>query len=71
MHKAKLGITDREVFVPQEHPPCAEAEVDFAEFEIRLAGVIVTIWMFVMRLSCSGKAFHVVYGTQAQEALLV
>ena len=27
-------------------------------------------WMFVMRLSASGKAFHVVHGTQAQEAFL-
>jgi transposase len=70
LRKAELGITDREVFVPQEHPPGAEAEVDFGEFEILLAGVIVKIWMFVMRLSCSGKAFHVAYGTQAQEAFL-
>lgn len=70
LRKAELGITDREVFVPQEHPPGAEAEVDFGEFEILLAGVVVKIWMFVMRLSCSGKAFHVAYGTQAQEAFL-
>lgn len=27
-------------------------------------------WMFVMRLSSSGRAFHVAYGTQAQEAFL-
>jgi len=30
----------------------------------------VKCWMFVMRLSSSGKAFHVAYGTQAQEAFL-
>jgi transposase len=30
----------------------------------------VKVWMFVMRLSHSGRAFHVAYGTQAQEAFL-
>lgn len=68
--RLELGLVDREVFIGQEHPPGAEAEVDFGEFDILLAGVMVTIWMFVMRLSCSGKAFHVAYGTQAQEAFL-
>lgn len=70
LRRLELGIVDREVFVGQEHPPGAEAEVDFGEFEILLAGVVVKVWMFVMRLSCSGKAFHVAYGTQAQEAFL-
>src|SRR5450759_594007 len=31
---------------------------------------MVMVWMFVMRLSHSGRAFHVAYGTQAQEAFL-
>jgi len=43
-----------------------EAEVDFGEFEILLAGVAVKVWMFVMRLSCSGKAFHVGYGNHLE-----
>jgi len=30
----------------------------------------VKVWMFVMRLSHSGRAFHIAYGTQAQEAFL-
>ena len=70
LRRVELGIVDREVFVGQEHPPGAEAEVDFGEFEILLAGVVVKVWMFVMRLSCSGKAFHLAYGNQAQEAFL-
>lgn len=70
VRKVELGFTHREVFIGQEHPAGAEAEVDFGEFEIGLAGAIVTVWMFVMRLSCSGKAFHIAYGTQAQEAFL-
>jgi len=70
VRRVELGIVDKEVFVGQEHPPGAEAEVDFGEFEILLAGVVVKVCMFVMRLSCSGKAFHVAYGNQAQEAFL-
>ena len=70
LRRVELGITDREVFVGQEHPPGAEAEVDFGEFQIVLDTVMVKVWMFVMRLSCSGKAFHVAYGNQAQEAFL-
>lgn len=68
--RVELGIMDREVFVGQEHPPGAEAEVDFGEFQTLLDGVAVKMWVFVMRLSCSGKAFHVAYGNQAQEAFL-
>lgn len=70
VRRVELGIVDIEVFVGQEHLPGAEAEVDFGEFESFLAGAVVKIWMFVMRLSCSGKAFHVAYGNQAQEAFL-
>jgi hypothetical protein len=31
---------------------------------------LIKLWMFVLRLSCSGKAFHVAFATQAQEAFL-
>ena len=50
--------------------PGAEAEVDFGEFYATIAGLVVKCWMFVMRLSHSGKAFHVAFATQAQEAFL-
>jgi hypothetical protein len=30
-----------------------------------IAGVWLKLWMFVMRLSCSGRAFHVAFATQA------
>lgn len=59
-----------EVFVPQEHPPGAEAEVDFGEVWIVLAGVKTKCHMFVFWLSHSGKAIHRIYPTQAQEAFL-
>ncbi len=59
-----------EVFIPQEHVPGAEAEVDFGEVWVVLAGVKTKCHMFVFRLSNSGKAIHRVYSTQSQEAFL-
>ncbi|MGH3849582.1 MAG: IS21 family transposase, partial [Pseudonocardiaceae bacterium] len=60
----------QEVFVPQEHAPGAEAEVDFGEVWVVLAGVKTKCHMFAFRLSHSGKAVHRVYSTQGQEAFL-
>jgi transposase len=68
--RAELGMSIADVVVPQTHPPGAEAEVDFGEFHAVVRGVMVKLWMFVMRLSCSGRAFHVAFATQAQEAFL-
>jgi hypothetical protein len=59
-----------EVFVPQLHAPGAEAEVDFGEVWVILAGVKTKCPMFTFRLSHSGKAIHRVYSTQPQEAFL-
>jgi len=66
--RAELGLDRIEVTVPQAHAPGAEAEVDFGEFHAQVAGALIKLWMFVMRLSCSGRAFHVAFATQAQEA---
>ena len=68
--RGKLVLDKTEVMVPQAHAPGAEAEVDFGEFHAVIAGVVLKLWMFVMRLSCSGRAFHVAFATQAQEAFL-
>src|SRR5690348_862158 len=68
--RAELGLDKVQVTVPQAHEPGAEAEVDFGEFHAQVAGVLLKLWMFVMRLSCSGRAFHVAFATQAQEAFL-
>lgn len=68
--RVELGINKIEVSVPQIHAPGAEAEVDFGEFWTRIGGVLVKCWMFVMRLSCSGRAYHVAFITQGQEAFL-
>jgi transposase len=68
--RAELGLDRVQVSVPQEHLPGAEAEVDFGEFHAMIAGVLLKLWLFVLRLSCSGRAFHVAFATQAQEAFL-
>jgi len=68
--RVELGLDRVEVAVPQTHPPGAEAEVDFGEFSATIAGAWIKLWMFVMRLSHCGRAFHVAFANQAQEAFL-
>jgi len=57
-------------FVPQTHLPGAEAEVDFHDLWVALAGVKVKTALFTMRLSFSGRAAHRAFATQGQEAFL-
>jgi transposase len=57
-------------FVPQSHPPGAEAEVDFCDLWVRLAGEMTKCFLFTLRLSHSGKAVHRVFASQGQEAFL-
>jgi transposase len=68
--RVELGLDRVEVMVPQAHLPGIEAQVDFGEFAAFIGGVLSTCWLFVMRLSNSGRAFHVAFTTQAQEAFL-
>src|ERR671919_366959 len=58
------------VTVPQVHPPGEEAEVDFGELWVWLEGTLTKVWLFVLRLSASGRAFHVAFASQAAEAFL-
>ena len=68
--RIELGLKHVEVSVSQTHEPGAEAEVDFGEFWARIGGELVKCWMFVMRLCCSGRAFHAAFTSQGQEAFL-
>ena len=54
--------------ITQEHLAGAEAEVDFGEFYVDIDGQRIRVWLFVMRLSCSAKAFAMCFAHQAQEA---
>jgi transposase len=57
-------------FVPQVKEPGAEAEVDFGDVLVELAGHLAKCYLFAYRLSFAGKACHRVYACQAQEAFL-
>jgi len=64
----ELDNTLAVVTVPQTHGPGEEAECDFGEFAAWIDGVLVKCWMFCLRLSHSGRGFHVAFCHQAQEA---
>lgn len=57
-------------FVPQTHPPAAEAEVDFHDLWVILQGIKTKTALFTMRLSYSGRAVHRASLSQGQEAFL-
>ncbi len=57
-------------FVPQQHAPGQDAEVDFADLWVRVDGEPTKWFLFTLRLSCSGKAVHRVFPSQGQEAFL-
>ena len=68
--RREIGDQSLAVMVPQTHGPAEEAEVDFGEFGAFIGGVWMRLWMFVLRLSHSGKAVHIAYANQAQESFL-
>jgi transposase len=68
--RVEIGADRCQVMVPQTHPPAAEAEVDFGEFAASIAGQVMKLYMFCLRLSHSGKAFHFGYANQTQESFL-
>lgn len=59
-----------QVTIPQVHLPGAEAECDFGDCYVDLAGVRTRLSLFHLRLSASGRAVHRAFATQAQEAFL-
>lgn len=52
------------------HPPGDEAEVDFGEATVMLAGQPTVVHLFHLRLSCSGKAVTLVFMAPDQTAFL-
>lgn len=70
--EVRIGLSNAAaaVMVPQLHDPGEEAEVDFGEFKAWVDGTLVKLWMFCLRLSASGRGFHVAFANQAQEAFL-
>ena len=66
----EAGRQLEEACIPQTHLPGAEAEVDFADVWIELAGEHIRCFLFTLRMSYSGKAVHRVFASQGQEAFI-
>ena len=67
--RAELESGTPLVTVPQVHPPGDEAEVDFGEATVIIAGTPVKVEIFNLRLSHSARSVHVAFGSDGQEAL--
>jgi transposase len=65
---AEAGRGPSQAFIPQAHQPGQDAEVDFGDVYVDLAGVRTLCYMFVFRLSFSGKAVHRISASEGQEA---
>lgn len=68
--KAELGWLGREVYVPQSYAWGGEAQVDWYEAEVEMAGERVRRQFFAMRSMASGAAFHCSYERATQQAFL-
>lgn len=68
--EARDGHVHLEGMVPQQHLPGEEAEVDFADVWVRIAGQMTKCHLFTLRLSFSGRAVHRVFISEAQEAFM-
>jgi transposase len=65
---AEAGRGPPQAFILQAHQPGQDAEVDFGDVYVDLAGVRTLCYMFVFRLSFSGKAVHRISASEGQEA---
>ncbi|MCA1678147.1 MAG: IS21 family transposase, partial [Actinobacteria bacterium] len=65
-----LGEVVDQTFVPLCHEPGAEAEVDWGEAEVLLAGVRCEVHLFLMRACFSGGCFVQAFTRETQQAFL-
>jgi transposase len=68
--KQELGLTGREICVPQSYDWGAEAQVDWYEAWADLPGERIKLQVFAMRSMASGGAFHRAYLRATQQAFL-
>lgn len=69
--KQELGLSGREVFVPQSYDWGQEGQVDWFEATAKLGGgEACKLQLFAMRSMASGDAFHRAYTNATQQALL-
>jgi transposase len=65
-----LGGLAEEAFVPLVHDPGREAEVDWGEADVVIAGVGRRVHLFLMRACFSGACFAVAFTRETQQAFL-
>ncbi len=65
-----LGIAVDEVRVPLWHDPGVEAEVDWGEADVVIAGALTTVYLFLMRACFSGACFVAAFPRCTQQAFL-
>ncbi len=70
MRRRELGEPVDEVFVPQVHEPGIEAEVDWGEAIVEIAGQRRKVCLFLMRACYSGAAFVIAFERETQQAFL-
>src|SRR6266849_2053398 len=70
LRKRELGLSGREVFVPQSYSWGQEAQVDWFEAVAKLGGERCKLQVFAMRSMASGDAFHRAYTNATQQAFL-
>ena len=68
--RAELGQVARETFVPQVYEWGDEAQVDWYDAQVEVAGERRAVHIFAMRSMASGGAFHVAYFHATQQAFL-
>jgi hypothetical protein len=66
--RRELGLT-AQAYCPQVHDVGVTAEVDWGEATVMIAGVLVTVRLFLMRSCFSGACFVMPFETQTQQAL--
>src|SRR3954468_21529539 len=68
--KRAMGWPVGEVFIPQVHAPGAQAEVDWGQAQVELAGARTKVHLFFMRSCFSGAAFSMASPVETQQAFL-
>jgi transposase len=68
--RAQFGELVDQVFVPLCSEPAAEAEVDWGEASVVIAGVLTKVYLFLMRSCFAGACFVQAYLRENQQAFL-
>ncbi len=68
--RRELGLDRIDVAIVAVHHPGDEAQVDFGLADVFIGGERTQVAVFELRLSHSGAAVHVAFGSEGQEAFL-